>query len=152
RITFPTQPTVADFSVEGWSFLTGTAMNNTVYGGNGTVRILARPGTPGSTTAAYAGVWLNGTEYSLQPTTSESNVNQWVHWALTRTANTLSLYRDGVLIGQRTDLPATALADISGWIGTQSNGAAYPLTGRIDEVALYTSALSSDEVANHYTA
>ena len=153
RITFPALQTVTDFSVEGWSYLTSaTAINNTVYGGNGTVRILARPGIPGSPTAAYAGVWLNGTEYALQPTTSESNVNQWVHWALTRSAGTLSFYRDGVLIGQRTDLPTTATADISGWIGTQSNGSAYPLTGRIDEVSLYTSALTGDQVANHFAA
>ncbi len=152
RVTFPTQQTVTDFSVEGWSYLTGTAMNNTVYGGNGTVRILARPGTPNSPTAAYAGVWLNGTEYALQPTTSESNLNQWVHWVLTRSGATLTLYRDGVLIGQRTDLPATATADVSGWIGTQSNGSAYPLTGRIDEVALYTSALTVEQVASHYAA
>ena len=153
RVTFPSQQTVTDFSVEGWSYLTAASpMNNTVYGGNGTVRILARPGTPNSPTTAYAGVWLNATEYTLQPTTSESNLNQWVHWVLTRNGSTLTLYRDGVLVGQRTDLPATALADISGWIGTQSNGAAYPLTGRIDEVALYTSALTGDQVANHYAA
>jgi peptidoglycan/xylan/chitin deacetylase (PgdA/CDA1 family) len=152
KMSIPLLPAVGDFSVEGWSYLTSPAStNNTVFGGSGTVRLLARPGSPNSATAAYAGVWLNGTEYALQPSSTASNLNTWVHWVLTRQGSTLTLYRNGVQIGQRTDLPATALANLNGAIGMQSNGS-YPLTGRIDEVALYRSALSATDVSNDYQA
>src|SRR5438477_8858545 len=47
---------------------------------------------------------------SLQPTSPSSNINIWVYWALTRQGNLLTLYRNGVQIAQRSDLPATATA------------------------------------------
>jgi hypothetical protein len=150
-VTPPPLPTAVDFTLEGWTYVTGTAANNTLYGGNSTVRILARPGAPNSTTTAYAGVWLNGTEYVLQPAVPGANLNTWVHWALTRDNNILTFYRNGAIIGQRSDLPAAATANVSGNIGVQIGGA-YPMNGRIDEVALYNRVLSSDEVADDYTA
>ena len=158
KVSLPTLGTVGDFTIEGWTYLTNTSVtNNTVYGNIGTVRLLARPGAFYTPTAAYAGVWLNGTEYVLQPLANTTNPiesvnwNGWVYWALTRHGSTLTLYRDGLQIGQRTDLPASAPATLAGAIGAQGNGN-YPLTGRIDEVAIYTSALSAAAIANHYTA
>ncbi len=149
-VTVPALPTVGDLTVEGWSYLTGSSStNNTVYGASGTVRVLARPGSPNSATTAYASVWLNGTEYALQPASTDSNLNTWVHWVLIRQGGVLTLYRDGFQVGQRTDLPATAPASLNGAIGRQTNGS-YPLTGRIDEVALYRGALSATDVANDY--
>jgi len=70
---------------------------------------------------------------------------------LTRKGNTLTLYRNGAQIGQRTDLPATATATINGSIGAQG-GSTYFLTGRIDDVAVYNSALSAAAITSHYTA
>jgi hypothetical protein len=70
---------------------------------------------------------------------------------MTRAGSTLSLYRDGVLLGQRTDLPVTATANLSGSIGAQG-GSAYFLNGSIDEVSLYNTALTAIDVANHYHA
>lgn len=149
KVSLPSLPPVGDFSVEGWSYLTNSSTtNNTVFGASGSVRLLARPGSPNTPTTAYAGVWLNGTEYALQPSSTSSNLNAWVHWVLTRQGSTLTLYRNGAQIGQRTDLPAGASANLNGSIGVQ--GTNYPLTGRIDEVALYRSALSATDVANDY--
>jgi hypothetical protein len=65
--------------------------------------------------------------------------------------STLTLYRDGVQIAQRTDLPATATANISGYIGSQTNGLYY-LNGRADDVAIYSSALSPSTMTSHYQA
>ena len=113
--------------------------------------LFADPGKPDSPTTAYAGVWLGGTEYALQPNSSQSNLGSWVHWVMTRSAGTLTLYRNGVRIGQRSDLPATATANITGWIGAQT-GNAYFLNGRLDEVAVYSGALSATAVAGHYRA
>jgi len=150
RVTLPSLPPAGDFSIEGWTYLTnGSVNNNTLYGGAGTVRLLARPGT--GATAAYAGVTLNGTEYLLQPLNPVSNLNTWVYWVLTRQGGTLTLYRDGVQIGQRTDLPATATANITGYIADQNNGLYY-LNGGIDDVAVYASALTPSTIASHYQA
>jgi hypothetical protein len=154
RVTVPaTLPAAAgDFTIEGWTYLTNaSSTNNTLFGANGTVRLLARPGNAGTPTAAYAGVWLGGTEYVLQPNSPASNVNTWVHWVLTRQGSTLTLYRNGAQIGQRTDLPATATANLNGAIGMQQ-GTAYPLAGTIDDVAVYTGALSATAVSAHYRA
>ena len=152
RVKLPSLPSAQDFSIEGWTYLTDSSVNNnTVYGDVGTVRLLARPGTGSHRTAAYAGVTLNGTEYVLQPTSPASDINSWVYWVVTRHGSTLTLYRDGVQIGQRTDLPASATASISGYIADQANGA-YHLTGRVDDVAIYASALTASTIASHYQA
>jgi hypothetical protein len=152
RINVPALPSVQNFSIEGWTYLTkSTVNNNTLYGNAGTVRLLARPGTGSFRTAAYAGVTLNGTEYVLQPTSPASDINSWVYWVVTRQGSTLTLYRDGVQIGQRTDLPPSATANINGDVAGQANGNYY-LNGRIDEVALYASALTARTIASHYQA
>jgi hypothetical protein len=152
RVNLPPLPPAQDFSIEGWTYLTKSSVNNnTLYGNVGTVRLLARPGTGTYRTAAYAGVTLNGTEYVLQPTSPASDINSWVYWVVTRHGSTLTLYRDGVQIGQRSDLPASATANISGYIADQANGA-YHLTGRVDDVAIYASALTASTIASHYQA
>src|SRR5947199_6576947 len=122
-----------------------------LYGNVGTVRLLVRPGTGSYRTAAYAAVTVNGTEYVLQPLSSASNLNIWVYWVLTRQGGTLTLYRDGVQIAQRSDLPAAAPASINGYIASQTNNLYY-LNGKADDVAVYNRALSSAEVSNGYVA
>src|SRR5947199_1983838 len=152
RVSVPSVPTATDFSIEGWTYLTNAAVNNnTVYGGSGTARLMPRPGTGSFLSAAYAGVTLNGTEYALQPTSPSSNINTWVYWVLTRQGSLLTLYRNGVQIAQRSDLPGTATANINGYIAAQNNGAYY-LAGSLQDVALYTHALSSADVRHGYAA
>jgi hypothetical protein len=152
RVNLPSLPSAQNFSIEGWTYLTkSTVNNNTLYGDAGTVRLLARPGTGSYRTAAYAGVTLNGKEYALQPTSPASNINSWVYWVVTRQGSTLTLYRNGVQIAQRTDLPAGATASINGYIADQANGN-YHLNGRVDDVAIYTSALTASTIASHYQA
>src|SRR5262249_20938349 len=155
-VDIPTLPTTTDFTLEGWTFLNPDAVknangNNTLYAIGDGIRLAARPGKGNTSTMAYAGVWLNGTEYVLQPDSSESNLNVWVHWALTRAGSTLTLYRNGVQIAQRGDLPATEPAKIRGTIGAQGGGEPF-MNGRIDEVAIYTVALTAAQVADHYYA
>jgi hypothetical protein len=152
KVSLPSLGTVGDFTIEGWTYLSNSStVNNTLYGSLGGVRLLIRPGTTTAPTAAYAGVWLNGTEYVLQPKSPFPNLNVWVHWALVRKGSTLTLYRNWQQIAQRTDLPATALATLNGYIGRQSNGS-YPLAGNIDDVAVYDAALPGTTVVRHYFA
>ena len=152
KVSLPELSALTDFTIEGWTYLTSTAnVNNTLYGTLGRVRMLARPGSPYSSTAMYVGISLNGAEYVLQPSTGISNVNTWVQWALTRSGGTMTLFRNGVQIGQRSDLPPSAAADISGWVGAQG-GSNYFLTGLIDEVAIYNRGLAASEISAHYNA
>jgi hypothetical protein len=57
-------------------------------------------------------------------------------------------YRRGSI---RTDLPPTATATISDAIGAQG-GTSYFLSGRVDDVAIYDSALGNAQITNHYAA
>ena len=151
RVTVPALPPSGNFTIEGWSHLTSTTnANYTLYGGNSTVRILVRPGAPISGTTAYAGVWIGGTEYVLQPSVSASNVGTWVHWMLSRDGSTLNLYRNGALVGQRMDLPA-GTANVSGDLGA-SLGGPYFMAGSLDEVQVYSGVRSSADAANDYAA
>lgn len=159
-VVLPTLSIATNFTIEGWTYLTDANWNstndynNTLYGKWGDVRLLIHPGTsnPNAYAVGYFGVWLNGQEYALTPVDSSSNnTNQWVYWALVRNASTLTLYRNGVQIAQRTDLPATATANISGNLFTEDT-TDYFLKGSIDEVAVYTTALTSSRIQAHYSA
>jgi hypothetical protein len=139
RVDVPALPNSIDFTVEGWMQLEPDATsNNTLFGAAGSLRLMPRP------SGCYAGVWVNGVEYYLQGATA-SNLGQWVHWALVRQGSTLTLYRDGTRVAQRTDLPASTAATLAGDIGR--TGSSYAAKGRIDEVAIYERALSESEVA-----
>src|SRR6266516_2643409 len=123
KIAPPALLSVTNFTIEGWTYLTDATWNstsnynNTLYGSSGHVRMIIRPGAANSNAYAlgYFGVTLSGVEYAMQPLlTGASNTNQWVYWALVKNGNTLTLYRNGVQVGQRTDLPASTVANITG--------------------------------------
>ncbi len=157
KVASPAFSTVTNFTIEGWTYLadptwnSGANYNNALYGKYGNLRILIRPGASNSGAYAlgYFSIWLNGTEYSIQPVNkSLTNTNQWVYWAIVRNGNTLTVYRDGVQVGQRTDLPATATANITGSVLVQDSS--YYLKGSVDEVGLYNYALSATRIQAHY--
>jgi hypothetical protein len=159
-ISVPTLSTVTNFTIEGWTYLTdanwnsSSNFNNALYAKYGSIRLLIRPGDANSSSNSlgYYGVWLSGTEYALQPgTTTLSNVNQWVYWALVRNGSTLTLYRNGTQVAQRTDLPGTATANVTATL-LASAGTDYALKGSIDEVAIYSTALSASRIQAHYSA
>src|SRR5205823_1341861 len=83
---------------------------------------------------------------------SASNVGSWVHWALVRSGSTLALYRNGIQVASRGDLPASAQASLSGAIGRQaaSYPTSHPAKAAIDDVAVYNAALSGATARSHY--
>jgi hypothetical protein len=108
------------------------------------LRLLVRPA------GFYAGVTLGGSEYRLEGA-SASNVGVWAHWALTRTGPDLALYRNGVQVAARHDLPAGTPSHVTGAaIGRQSNSNS--ANASIDEVAVYSKALTSTQIAAHNAA
>ena len=142
HVSLPAMPASVDFTVEGWQRLAATsAGNNVLYGNTGTLRLMPRP------TGFYAGVTIGGTEYVVQGTAGV-NTDRWVHWAMVRRGATMEIYRDGILVGSRSNLPATTPASLGGTIGRQS-GVAYTTKGSIDEVAVYSAALGATEIRAH---
>ncbi|GAA1515108.1 LamG-like jellyroll fold domain-containing protein [Nocardioides humi] len=84
--------------------------------------------------------------------TRDVTANQWNHVVFTRTGATGTLYLNGEQIAQRTDLTLT-MTDIgptaNNWLGR--NGYPDPAyNGRMDDVRLYTTALSADDVEALY--
>src|SRR5205085_242917 len=65
-----------------------------------------------------------------------------------RAGATLTLYRNGVSVASRSDLPSATSASLTGTIGRQTT--LYPAKAAIDEVAVYNSALSAATVQGHY--
>ncbi|WP_231486516.1 PKD domain-containing protein [Candidatus Blastococcus massiliensis] len=80
------------------------------------------------------------------------NDGQWHHVAASLSPAGMALYVDGVLVGSRTDTTSAQVYNGYWRVGgdTSWSGAAY-FAGRIDEVAVYPTALSADRVANHYS-
>jgi len=154
KVVLRSLPPLVDFTIEAWTNLADDAWNsdvfydNAVYGAPDHVRLLLRPGGRVTSTFGYFGVWLDGTEYVLQPVAlGASNTGQWVHWAMTRQGATLRLYRNGVQVGQRTDLPPASVANLSGTLF--STGDRFLLKGSVDDVAVYGSALTADQLRDH---
>ncbi|SEO79289.1 PKD domain-containing protein [Trujillonella endophytica] len=84
--------------------------------------------------------------------TASFNDGAWHHVAATMSPAGISLYVDGVLVGSRTD--ATTGQSYSGYLRVGADRAiagASTFTGRIDEVALYRTALTAQQIAAHAT-
>ncbi|MGW1326855.1 LamG-like jellyroll fold domain-containing protein [Streptomyces antibioticus] len=84
---------------------------------------------------------------------------QWHHVVLAGATTTQTLYLDGVAVGSLVgtiDEQALRYSYVgggygsSGWMGLASG--TYYLKGQLDEVALYRSALTADQVSAHYRA
>jgi uncharacterized repeat protein (TIGR01451 family) len=78
-------------------------------------------------------------------------INRWYHLAATYDGSVARLYLDGVLVAENTineplhyDSFAVPVTIGEDWQGGSANGA--PFTGRIDDVLLYSRALSGDDV------
>ena len=151
RISLGTLTSVHDFTIEGFSYLTDRGdsapspdgRNATLFGDHASERLLIRP------RGVYGDVTVGGVQYSVQATTT-NNTFSWHHWALVRSGGTLTIYRDGKKLRGVAGVPTSSIP-LRGDIGRQANGS-YPFQGGIDEIALYTRALSAAEVAGHYSA
>jgi hypothetical protein len=76
-----------------------------------------------------------------------SNVNEWVHIAITREGSSATFYRNADLV-RSWDVSSSPVDFSSGVIGGEGN---YWFNGLIDEVRLYDRALSESEIGELYT-
>lgn len=100
----------------------------------------------------YSGFGL--TAPSLQTALLGWSLGQWYNIQLTRAANVVRIFRDGVLLAQGSvttgneAIPAKRVLDF-GW-RTLPGAGNHPLWGQLDDIRLYDRALSSNEVAQLY--
>jgi len=92
----------------------------------------------------------DGTIHGLVGTTVP--VNEWVHLALVRSGNTYYLYKNGVLVDQKTDSNPNLPDYVGPWeIGRAATDAWHKyFLGEVDEVMLFSTALSADQVWTYY--
>ncbi|GCE76119.1 PKD domain-containing protein [Cellulomonas biazotea] len=84
-------------------------------------------------------------------TTASYNNNQWHHMVATQGPDGMKLYVDGALVGTH---PATGAQAYSGYwriFGDTTWGPQAWFSGTIDEVAVYSSVLDAQTVANHWS-
>jgi hypothetical protein len=137
-----------DFTVEWWAYLVSDAnpyntfvSNYNVYGANGGFAVFADHA--GGTANKYS-VAFNGS-YPVITSTSDVIYGQWVHFALVRASNVLTLYVNGVAEGSSTQTATVEGVGGSWYIGATGDSlATSTINGYIDEfrvtkdVARYT--------------
>lgn len=101
------------------------------------------------------GVWTGGA--SILTTPQALNDGQWHHVVATQGPGGMALYVDGLRVGSNTTSNQQAYwgvwrvggDQLNGWPGQPSSNF---FAGRIDEVAIYPTALTANRVAAHYVA
>ncbi|WP_233496088.1 PKD domain-containing protein [Geodermatophilus sp. TF02-6] len=97
--------------------------------------------------------FLRRTTVRTVTSTASFNDGRWHHVAASVGPQGMALYVDGVLVGSRTD--TTSGQPYTGYLRVGSDramGGVNTFTGRMDEVALYPTALSAEQVAAHAAA
>jgi PKD repeat protein len=90
----------------------------------------------------------------LSSATGVITANNWFHIVFTRSGNTWTLYVNGTSVATTTNstaIQATDKAFLIGYLQSEFGTQGF-FDGKIDEVAVYNSALSSTRVAAHYAA
>jgi len=85
--------------------------------------------------------------------TNPQQLNQWYFVVGTFDGTTMSFYRDGVLISQKTGLPATNIDNCAGntfRIGRFHDLSSYFFNGKIDDIRVYNRALTATEIQALY--
>jgi PKD repeat protein len=148
-----------NFTVESWVKTTSTDGGKIIGFGN------AATGTSGSyDRQVYMGndgkIWFGVYTGSTATVTSSKSYNDgtWHHVAASLSPSGMKLFVDGKVVGSRTDVTQgqefmgywrIGGDNLGGWPGQPNNSY---LTGNIDEVAVYGTALTQDQLVAHYVA
>jgi hypothetical protein len=77
-------------------------------------------------------------------------LNQWTHLVGTHDGTTGRFYVDGISVGTPVNTPFLPNDGMIFTVGIQDGGAFAPFFGQLDEVAVYSTALSAARVLVHY--
>ncbi|MEO7016865.1 MAG: PKD domain-containing protein, partial [Leifsonia sp.] len=96
------------------------------------------------------GVWTGQTNTITSP--NPLNDNQWHYAVATQSSDGMNLYVDGALVGTNPQTNAQAYSGYWRIGGDNTWGSTGPyFSGTLDEAAVYSSELSAQDVANHYS-
>ncbi len=102
----------------------------------------------------WEGEISDGTNLITVNVAGSVSLNEWQYMVLAWDGTTLSLYKDGGLIGSSQNTSFTGIwnnfSDTS--IGADAKGGRYYFNGRIDDVRVYSRGLSADEIFRLYNA
>jgi hypothetical protein len=94
-----------------------------------------------------AGTWDIGIQTSAWSSSTKSyTINEWQHVCVTMDGSLASLYVNGEFVKSKAYTPYTLLRDI--YLGIHDDS--YNYIGYVDDVRIYATALSSDEISNIY--
>jgi hypothetical protein len=144
------------FSIEAWCAFQGSApgpaLVTEAFAGDGTVRYMLGFYNGSSWTDFPSFGWYNGSWRLIQSATGIGN-GLWHHVVGTFDGTQLRLYVDGSLVAGPTTPGGTQPGGTETlYIGRRWDSGTYFDDGWLDEVAMYSVALSSTQVSNHYGA
>ena len=82
---------------------------------------------------------------------STPSINTWSHWVMVRKDSKVYFYLNGSVTGSATVTPPTIVTPANMSIGYNSGYAPETFTGAIDDVRIYSRALSAAEVSQLYS-
>ncbi len=119
-----------------------------VSGDNGSLRWIMNNGKPGFTKwGAYDAEFKGPDGTSAFSYDLSQLVDQWIHVAYVRQGDDLFLYINGELVGKNASNQPAIDLPISRTIGSNGDGEAF--AGIVDDIALYSSAMTADQVWTH---
>ena len=95
-------------------------------------------------------VQANGTTRQVMNSTGTITTNVYCHVVVTRAGSAVSFFIDGIQAGTATaTVTPTAIGAVA-WIARRNGDTNYRWNGALDEVAIYPTALTPAQIANHY--
>lgn len=138
-ITVPTITLAGDFTLSAWTFLTrsgGGSQNDGVFG-------IAAAGNATNFNGNIYRLW-NGSGNVVSATAAKYQV--WENYVITRSGSSVTLYKDGVSLATGTWSGTMTVSAL----GAGNAGTATTFMGFIDEPAIWSRSLSTNEVKELY--
>ena len=143
-----------DFSISLWMLLSAIPAPaddpHQVLFANGGINQFQLNLSPFSDSNSQLRFYLGGdAQGDLESPPIEWSVNRWYSLQLTRTGNTLRIYRDGVLVTEsQTAQGNNSLSQLD--FGYRASNNNHQFYGRLDDIRIYNRALSDAEIAKLY--
>ena len=144
KITGTAIPIPGVWSVEGW--IKSTDVDSCVFSN--------RTGVAGGFTIQMAngqlGIWTDGVTNATLIGVRFVADNTWHHLIVTFDGTTIRGYVDGVIDNSKTGITGFPATNLPWNIGTDPLNSVLWFTGLLDEVAIYPTALTPQQIAEHY--
>ncbi|MEI6529685.1 MAG: LamG domain-containing protein [Candidatus Falkowbacteria bacterium] len=145
-------PGASDFTISAWVYLNQSVANRSVFdqrnNSNGNALITYNCGSDNKFMLQLRNISAGG--YTATTSTNAVSNTTWTYLTVTRSGNTVTHYLNGSANGSGAVSANTTGTDIS-WIGNFYGGGVN-FDGMIDEVGIWSRALTSTEITTLYNA